>query len=113
MGSHHARRFGRTNCNAYWTRRTAAAARPARWPASLKLMTPAPDRYAVIGHPVAHSLSPWIHAQFAQQSSRPLIYSAIDVPSPELALRVREFFAQGGCGLNVTVPHKQAVLQLI
>ena len=76
-------------------------------------MTPAPERYAVIGHPVAHSLSPWIHAQFAQQSSRPLIYSALDVPSPELALRVREFFAQGGCGLNVTVPHKQAVLQLI
>jgi shikimate dehydrogenase len=76
-------------------------------------MTPAPERYAVIGHPVAHSLSPWIHAQFAQQSGRRLIYSAIDVPSEELARRVREFFAQGGSGLNVTVPHKQAVLQLI
>jgi shikimate dehydrogenase len=76
-------------------------------------MTPAPERYAVIGHPVAHSLSPWIHAQFAQQTGRSLIYSTIDAPSSELALRVHEFFAQGGCGLNVTVPHKQAVLLLI
>ncbi|MGA2564109.1 MAG: shikimate dehydrogenase, partial [Steroidobacteraceae bacterium] len=61
-------------------------------------MTPAPERYAVIGHPVAHSLSPWIHAQFAQQTGRSLIYSTIDAPSSELALRVHEFFAQGGCG---------------
>jgi shikimate dehydrogenase len=76
-------------------------------------MTPVPDRYAVIGHPVAHSLSPWIHAQFAQQTGQSLIYSAIDVPSSELALRAREFFAQGGRGLNVTIPHKQAVLALI
>src|ERR1700722_4448458 len=76
-------------------------------------MTPVPERYAVIGHPVAHSLSPWIHGQFAQQTARCLTYSKIDAPPAQLAQQLREFFAQGGCGLNVTIPHKQAVLELI
>jgi shikimate dehydrogenase len=76
-------------------------------------MTPAPERYAVIGHPIAHSLSPWIHGQFAQQTAQSLSYSAIDVPPEQLAQRLPEFFAQGGRGLNVTIPHKQAVLGLI
>ncbi len=72
----------------------------------------APDRYAVIGHPVAHSLSPRIHALFAQQTAQSLVYTAIDIPPDRLAPRVRDFFAGGGRGLNVTVPHKQAALAL-
>jgi shikimate dehydrogenase len=80
-------------------------------------MTPepdrAPDRYAVIGHPIAHSRSPWIHAQFAQQTGQHLHYASIDVVPTELSQRVREFFAHRGRGLNVTVPHKQAVLELM
>jgi shikimate dehydrogenase len=76
-------------------------------------MTPAPDRYAVIGHPVAHSRSPWIHAQFALQTHQTLSYSAIDMAPDELPVRLRRFFDEGGRGLNVTVPHKQAVLPLL
>jgi shikimate dehydrogenase len=76
-------------------------------------MTLEPDRYGVIGHPIAHSRSPWIHAQFAQQTGQHLVYSAIDAAPGELPACVREFFAHGGRGLNVTVPHKQAVLELI
>jgi shikimate dehydrogenase len=76
------------------------------------LIMPAPDRYAVIGHPIAHSRSPQIHALFAQQTRQNMIYTAIDVAPQDLASRVGEFFAAGGCGLNVTVPHKEAVIAL-
>jgi shikimate dehydrogenase len=71
------------------------------------------DRYAVIGHPIAHSRSPWIHAQFARQTAQHLSYGSLDVAPAELSQRVREFFAHSGRGLNVTVPHKQAVLELM
>ena len=62
-------------------------------------------RYAVIGHPVAHSLSPRIHAAFARQTGIALDYSAIDAEDFEAALRA--FADSGGVGANVTLPHKQ------
>ena len=74
---------------------------------------PALERYAVIGHPVAHSLSPRIHALFARQTRQSLSYVALDVPPERLAAQVQEFFSGGGRGLNVTVPHKQAVMPLL
>lgn len=64
------------------------------------------DRYAVIGHPVEHSLSPRIHAAFADEVGAPMVYGRID-PGPDgFADAARAFFAEGGCGLNVTVPFK-------
>ena len=72
-----------------------------------------PDRYAVIGHPVAHSLSPRIHALFAEQTRQQLHYDALDVTPERLRASVQDFFASGGQGLNVTIPHKQTVMALI
>lgn len=70
------------------------------------------DRYAVIGHPVAHSRSPWIHAEFARSTGQALTYGRIDAPPDAFATTVCSFFDQGGRGLNVTVPHKEAAFAL-
>lgn len=71
-----------------------------------------PDRYAVIGHPIAHSRSPRIHAAFAAATGQHLVYDRIDAPPEAFERRVHEFFASGGSGLNVTVPHKEAAARL-
>jgi shikimate dehydrogenase len=64
-------------------------------------------RYAVIGHPVSHSLSPVIHARFARQSGIDLEYLAIDAAPENFDAALAAFAAEGGRGANVTLPHKQ------
>lgn len=66
----------------------------------------APDRYAVIGNPIAHSKSPDIHTRFAAQTGQNLIYERILSPLDGFAETVKEFIQAGGRGLNVTVPFK-------
>ena len=71
-----------------------------------------PDRYAVIGHPIAHSKSPFIHGLFAQATGQDMVYEAIDGGAEpggfERALAA--FRAAGGRGMNVTLPFKLAAL---
>jgi len=66
----------------------------------------APDRYGVVGNPVAHSRSPDIHARFATQTGQNMCYERLLAPLDGFTATVREFFAQGGKGLNVTLPFK-------
>lgn len=68
------------------------------------------DRYAVIGHPVAHSKSPLIHAAFARATGEDLHYGLIEAPLDGFTAAVDAFRAGGGRGLNVTVPFKEAAL---
>ncbi|MBI3569644.1 MAG: shikimate dehydrogenase [Gammaproteobacteria bacterium] len=65
-----------------------------------------PDHYAVMGNPVAHSKSPAIHKLFAHQFKHNIEYTAIEVESGGLAQAVEQFRADGGKGLNITVPYK-------
>ncbi len=71
-----------------------------------------PDRYAVIGQPVAHSASPAIHRLFARQFNEPMEYGRIEASPAQFAGTVAAFFAGGGKGLNVTAPHKMAAHDL-
>jgi shikimate dehydrogenase len=68
----------------------------------------APDRYAVFGHPVGHSRSPWIHARFAELTGQAISYEARDVLPGGFDAALAGFLAEGGKGLNVTLPHKLA-----
>ena len=72
-----------------------------------------PDRYGLVGHPVAHSRSPAIHTLFARQTAQHLTYELLDASPSEFVAAVRAFGAAGGKGLNVTVPHKEAAFALV
>lgn len=71
-----------------------------------------PDRYVVIGNPIAHSKSPDIHACFARQTGQNLVYERLLAPLDGFAQAVREFVQQGGKGANVTVPFKLEACEL-
>lgn len=67
---------------------------------------------AVIGHPIGHSLSPMIHEYWLKERRIPGEYRAHDVRPEELQKRIKEFAAEGYTGINVTLPHKEAVLEI-
>ena len=64
------------------------------------------DRYAVVGNPVAHSLSPRIHAVFAASTGEDIEYGRLEAPVDGFVRVAEAFFAEGGRGLNVTLPFK-------
>jgi shikimate dehydrogenase len=70
------------------------------------------DRYAVIGNPIAHSKSPLIHSAFAEQSAQDMAYAAMLAPPDGFAAAVEAFRADGGKGMNITVPFKQDAWKL-
>ena len=69
------------------------------------------DRYAVVGNPVAHSRSPEIHAQFARATGQELEYGRIEAPLDGFEAAADAFRSQGGKGLNVTLPFKEAAFR--
>ncbi len=72
-----------------------------------------PDQYGLVGHPVAHSWSPFIHGMFAKATSQNLAYRLFDVTPEHFRRETLQLFAGGVRGLNVTLPHKQAAAELV
>jgi shikimate dehydrogenase len=71
------------------------------------------DRYAVVGNPVAHSVSPQIHAEFARQTGQELDYVKLLAPLDGFAGVVERFRGEGGKGINVTLPFKHEAWNLV
>lgn len=71
-----------------------------------------PKRFGVIGNPIAHSRSPFIHDAFALQTGIALQYDRILAPLDDFAGTMTAFFNEGGSGLNVTVPFKEQAYAL-
>ena len=69
-----------------------------------------PDQYGVVGHPVAHSWSPFIHGMFAKATAQNLVYRLFDITADDFRRETLKLFARG---LNVTLPHKQAAAELV
>lgn len=74
-------------------------------------MTVLPGRLVLLGHPVAHSLSPVFQNAAIAAAGLSAHYTAIDVVPADLARFVASLRADRGAG-NVTVPHKEAVAAL-
>ena len=70
------------------------------------------DRYAVLGNPVAHSLSPAIHARFGELTGDRIDYRALEAPLGGFAVFARAFFDSGARGANVTLPFKVDAYEL-
>ena len=77
--------------------------------------TPRPGRYGVVGNPIAHSWSPAIHEAFGRETGRALCYERLLAPiepAGGFEQLVTAFFADGGRGLNITVPFKERAFRL-
>ena len=70
------------------------------------------DRYAVIGNPISHSKSPQIHTLFAFENGQDMEYGRLLAPLDGFRQTVERFRAEGGRGLNVTVPFKEEAYHL-
>ena len=68
-------------------------------------------QFAVFGDPIGHSKSPEIHRRFGEQLFVDVVYNKVQVKEPNES-EVARFFANGGNGLSITVPHKWSAFQL-
>lgn len=67
----------------------------------------------ILGWPVAHSLSPKLHNYWLKQYGIEGEYRAVPVNPHELARALKNMPAQGFCGFNLTIPHKEAAVGLL
>lgn len=69
-------------------------------------------KYAIIGNPVDHSLSPIIFQVFRKQTRRTFHYLKIKAPFNDFAHVLKEFQKEGGKGANITLPFKHEAYKL-
>ena len=67
--------------------------------------------FAVIGHPIGHTMSPFIHERLFELSGKPAQYGIFDIRGSELEAKIPEL--KSLCGFNITIPHKQAIIPFL
>lgn len=67
-------------------------------------------KLGLLGFPVKHSLSPWIHGQFLDKSGREGTYQLFETRPEELSARVKNWRAENIDGFNITIPYKQKII---
>ena len=75
-------------------------------------MTKLNNKFAVLGHPISHSLSPKIHQHFADQFGIQLNYQRIDVQSLNFKKTLSDLKQEGYKGLNITLPLKNLAYEI-
>lgn len=68
--------------------------------------------YAVIGHPIGHTMSPFIHKRLFELAGRDADYIKADIAPEELEERYSSFL-RGLDGYNITIPHKQGIIPML
>lgn len=68
------------------------------------------EKAGLIGDPVAHSLSPFLFELLGRRLKHPVAYRALEVPRKDLGSTLKRFQEEGYLGLNVTIPHKEAIV---
>jgi shikimate dehydrogenase len=67
----------------------------------------------LVGHPISHSLSPRLHQAALAFAGLPGEYRLFDITASELSKRLKDLVASDVSGFNVTIPHKQALFELV
>lgn len=67
--------------------------------------------FAVIGHPIGHTMSPFIHKRLFELAGEKGSYSVLDIAPEELTSKIKDLNEL--CGYNITIPHKQAIIPLL
>lgn len=70
------------------------------------------NKYALIGHPLGHSMSPFIHKRLFEEAGRSAEYSLEDIAPENLKSQLPELL-KSVAGMNVTIPHKVPVIDFI
>lgn len=65
-------------------------------------------KFAVIGHPIGHTMSPFIHKRLFELSQTKGEYSVLDIAPEELGTKIN--ILKELDGYNITIPHKQAII---
>lgn len=70
-------------------------------------------RFAVIGNPIGHSLSPLMHRHWIHQQGLDACYEKLEIAPGDLEKFVKDAPRAGFTGFNVTIPHKETIIPFL